>query len=65
MKRAAHNGFHIWNELDVWNIERHFVQTVQAVQSLRSVQAPTSFLPRDAGEDEGGGLNGLNGLNHI
>ena len=24
---------------------------------------PTSFLPRDAGEDEGGGLNGLNDLN--
>jgi hypothetical protein len=24
--------------------------------------APTSFLPRDAGEDEGGGLNNWNGL---
>src|ERR1043166_8729073 len=33
------------------------VPTVQAVQPVRSVQAPTSFLPRDAGEDEGGGLN--------
>jgi hypothetical protein len=42
------------------------VQTVQAVQPLRSVQSPTSFLPRDAGEDKGGGLNDwniLNGLN--
>ena len=47
------------------------VQTVQNVQPLRSVQAPTflrrrpgeAFLPRDAGEDEGGGLNYLNGLN--
>jgi hypothetical protein len=36
------------------------VQIVQAVQSLRSVQSPTSFLPRVAGEDEGGGLNVLN-----
>src|SRR5690242_9942396 len=41
------------------------VQTVPAVQPLRSVQAPTSFLPRDAGEDEGGGLNGLNGWNRL
>ena len=23
------------------------------------------LLPRDAGEDEGGGLNDLNGLNHL
>ena len=48
-------------------VNRHaFVQNVQAVQPLCSVQSPTSFLPRDAGEDEGGGLidlNGLNGLN--
>src|SRR5215472_17521231 len=36
------------------------VQAVPAVQSLRSVQAPTSFLPRVAGEERGGGLNGLN-----
>ena len=39
------------------------VQNVQAVQPLRSVQSPTSFLPRVAGEDEGGGLIDLNGLN--
>jgi hypothetical protein len=30
---------------------------------MRSAQALTSFLPRDAGEDEGGGLNGLNDWN--
>jgi hypothetical protein len=30
----------------------------------RSVQSPTSFLPRDAGE-EGGGLNDLNDLNGL
>jgi hypothetical protein len=28
------------------------VPVVQAVQPLRSVQTPTSVLPRDAGEDE-------------
>jgi hypothetical protein len=41
------------------------VQNVQAVQPLRSVQSPTSFLPRVAGEDEGGGLIDLNGLNDL
>src|SRR6266536_771010 len=33
-------------------------QTVPTVQSVQAVPAPTSFLPRDAGEDEGRGLNG-------
>ena len=32
------------------------VQNVQAVQPLRSVQTPTSFLPRVAGKDEDGGV---------
>src|ERR687891_1017988 len=51
------------------------VQTVQAVQPpcgilpaipQGSVQSPTSFLPRDAGKDEGGGgLNSLNFLNFL
>jgi hypothetical protein len=41
------------------------VPIVPAVQSLRSVRAPTSILPRVAGEDEGGGLNGLNDLNSL
>ena len=36
---------------------RKTVPDVQTVQPLRSVQSPTSFLPRVAGEDEGGGLN--------
>ena len=49
--------------LGVWGNFRISVQDVQTVQPLRSVQTPTSFLPRDAGEDEGGGLNDLNGLN--
>ena len=40
-----------------------FVQIVQNVQPLRSVQSPTSFLPRVAGEDEGGGLIDLNASN--
>jgi hypothetical protein len=38
------------------------VQTVQVVQPLRSVQSPTSFLPRVAGEYKEG-LNDWNGLN--
>ena len=42
---------------------RFQVQNVQAVQPLRSVQTLTSFLPRVAGEDEGGGLIDLNVLN--
>jgi hypothetical protein len=31
------------------------VQTVQAVQPLRSVQSPSLILPRVAGEERGGG----------
>jgi hypothetical protein len=41
------------------------VPVVQAVQPLRSVHTPTSVLPRDAGEDEEGGLNDLNGLSGL
>ncbi len=33
---------------------------VQNVQNVQAVQSPTSVLPRDAGEDEGGGWNALN-----
>ena len=33
------------------------------VQIVQIVQTPTSFLPRDAGEDEGGGLSGAQRLN--
>ena len=33
---------------------KKWVQNVQVVQPLRSVQAPTSVLPRVAGEDERG-----------
>jgi hypothetical protein len=33
------------------------------VQNVLAVQAPTSFLPRDAGEDTGEGWNDLNYLN--
>jgi len=41
-------------------------KSMQSVYSLRSVQSLTSFfLPRDAGEDEGGGLNLLNYLNGL
>jgi hypothetical protein len=32
------------------------VSWVRNVQAVQAVQTPTSFLPRDAGEDEGGGL---------
>ena len=39
------------------------VQDVQAVQPLRSVQAPSLVLPRVAGEETGGGLNVLNDWN--
>jgi hypothetical protein len=46
--------------LNVWGSFRISVQDVQTDQALRSVQAPTSFLPRDVGEDEGGGWNDLN-----
>ena len=46
-------------------VNRHaLVQIVQAVQPLRSVQSPTSFLPCDAG-DEGGGLINLNDLSEL
>jgi hypothetical protein len=39
------------------------VQNVQAVQPLRTVQSPSFLLPRVAGEERGGGLSDLNGLN--
>ena len=48
-----------------------YARFVQNVQAVLIVQAPTSFLPRVAGEDEGEGLNGakrlnvLNGLNDL
>jgi hypothetical protein len=45
--------------LSVWRDFRVSVQDVQIVQPLGSVQTPTSFLPRDAGEDEGGGIQRL------
>ena len=49
--------------LSVWGNIKINVQDVQTVQPLRSVQTLTSFLPRVAGEDVGGGLNDLNKLN--
>jgi hypothetical protein len=48
--------------LAVWGSVKITVQDVQAVQTD---QIPTSFLPRDAGEDEGGGLNDLNDWNGL
>jgi hypothetical protein len=62
--------------LNVWGSIKISVQDVQSVQPLRSVQTPSSVLPRDAGEHppltspprrggekEGDDLNILNGLN--
>jgi hypothetical protein len=46
--------------LSVWGNIRVTVQDVQVVQN---VATPTSILPRDAGEDGGGGLNGAQRLN--
>ena len=53
---------------DLARISHDGVQIVQAVQPLRSAQTPSFVLPRDAGEERGRGLNGLNcwnGLNSI
>jgi hypothetical protein len=36
---------------------------VSVVPNVPIVPTPTSLLPRDAGEDKGGGLNGLTDLN--
>jgi hypothetical protein len=38
-------------------------QLLRPVQNVQASQAPISFLPRVAGEDEGGGLNDWNFLN--
>ena len=46
--------------LNVWGNLRVSVQDAQLVQN---VPTPTSFLPRVAEEDEGGGLNGAQRLN--
>ncbi len=43
----------VWGKIEV---------RVQDVQ-VQKVPTPTSFLPRDTGEDEGGGLNGAQRLN--
>jgi hypothetical protein len=35
----------------------------QSFKKFQSFKPPSLFLPRDAGEDAGGGLNDLNSLN--
>jgi len=54
--------------LNAWGNVRITVQDVQTVQNVPTptpdrVRGRLSFLPRDAGEDEGGGLNGAQRLN--
>jgi hypothetical protein len=39
------------------------VQNVQALRLVQNVQTPSFILPRDAGEETGGGLNGAKRLN--
>jgi hypothetical protein len=39
-----------------------FQKTFNSFKKFKSFKPPPLFLPRVAGEDEGGGLNGLNGL---
>jgi hypothetical protein len=73
--RGAHGAYQALGEeatlaiidecLSVWGDFRVSVQDVQIVQPQRSVQTSTSFLPRDAGEDEGGGLNDWNDWNDL
>src|SRR3990172_7167478 len=41
------------------------VPIVQAVQKVQIVQTPSFILPRVAGEERGGGWNGLNSLNEL
>jgi hypothetical protein len=36
---------------------------MEALLGRAGEKGPSTFLPRDAGEDEGGGLNGLNDWN--
>jgi hypothetical protein len=38
---------------------------VQNVQDVQAAAAPSFILPRDAGEERGGGLNDLNGWNDL
>jgi hypothetical protein len=43
-------------------------QLFKLFKEFKSFKSPSAFLPRDAGEDEGGGLivfNGLNVLNYF
>jgi hypothetical protein len=44
---------------------KRYQGVVQFVPNVQAVQTPTYFLPRDAGEDEGGGLNDWNELNDL
>ena len=54
--------------LKVWGSIKVRVQDVQNVQPLRSIQSPSCILPRNGGEERGGGSNDwnhLNGLNKL
>jgi hypothetical protein len=51
-----------------WHLQHFMVPVVPKVPIVPApapdqVQGRLSFLPRDAGEDQEGGLNGLNSLN--
>jgi len=48
---------------DFGHVPRSSISSSRSTATLRST--PTSFLPRAAGEDEGGGLNVLNYLNGL
>jgi hypothetical protein len=51
--------------INAWGNIQVTVQDVQTVQPLRSAQAPSCILARDAGEERGEGLNDLNVLNDL
>jgi hypothetical protein len=53
--------------LAVWGTVKITVQDVQTDQTPTSLRRDSgqAFLPRDAGEDEGGGLNDLNDWNGL
>jgi hypothetical protein len=41
------------------------MSTFKQFNTFKKFKPPPLVLPRDAGEDEGGGLNGLNALNGL
>jgi hypothetical protein len=61
---GAHSAYRALGEAETLTIIDECLNIWGRIQvTIQEVPTPTSFLPRDAGEDKGGGLNGAQRLN--